>query len=103
MTFSLFEVSAKSPEMKNLQTDPQASFSSSSSDNNTSYSNAPTVVMRRRITSENEENSGMESTVDENDDSGPQVGKAFFDYKAREGDELSFQRGSMVEIIKKDW
>lgn len=32
----------------------------------------------------------------------PQVGTTFYDYQAREQDELSFQRGSVVEVIDKD-
>jgi hypothetical protein len=33
----------------------------------------------------------------------PQVGKAFYDYVANQKDELSFQRGSVVEILNKHW
>ena len=32
-----------------------------------------------------------------------QVGAAFFDYIAKEHDELSLERGSVVEIIQNDW
>lgn len=32
-----------------------------------------------------------------------QIGTAYFDYIAKENDELSFKRGSLVEIIPKDW
>lgn len=32
-----------------------------------------------------------------------QVGTAYFDYTAKENDELSLKRGSVVEIIQSDW
>ena len=34
---------------------------------------------------------------------GALLGKAFYEYKAKAHDELSFDRGSVVEIISKDW
>jgi hypothetical protein len=52
------------------------------------------VVMRRRQTSENDF-----SRTDASESPNDQVGTAFFDYEANESDELSFQRGSVVEIL----
>ncbi|CAD5217263.1 unnamed protein product [Bursaphelenchus okinawaensis] len=58
-----------------------------------SSSSYPGVVMRRPTTG---------SEDDEHTEMVPQVGTTFYDYQAKEKDELSFQRGSVVEIIEKD-
>ncbi|KAI6240861.1 SH3 domain protein [Aphelenchoides fujianensis] len=59
------------------------------------------VVMRRRITSSSED--GMPPKTDEADTAAAiSVGKAFFDYQAKQEDELSFKRGSIVEILDKN-
>ncbi|CAD5222954.1 unnamed protein product [Bursaphelenchus xylophilus] len=57
---------------------------------------APGVVMRRRLAEVESDDSGeFQELV-------PQVGAASYDYVAMEEDELSFQRGSVVEIIETD-
>ncbi|KAI6235335.1 hypothetical protein M3Y95_00040600 [Aphelenchoides besseyi] len=63
----------------------------------------PGVVMRRRITSSSED--GNTQNVDEETleppTPRPRIGKAFYDYQAKEDDELSFKRGTVVEILDK--
>ncbi|CAD5222956.1 unnamed protein product [Bursaphelenchus xylophilus] len=61
-----------------------------------SSSSFPGVVMRRPT-------AGSETDdFDDHLEVFPQVGTTFYDYQAMENDELSFQRGSVVEIIEKD-
>lgn len=61
--------------------------------------------MRRRYKSDCDggDSTEIRQIYNTREDEVHQVGKAFYDYKAAQNDELSFERGSVVEIIKKDW
>jgi hypothetical protein len=74
-----------------------------SSSSSSQFLDSPTssVVMRRRQTSDSGHQMDVED--DESLSKVPDVGTAFYGYKAKASDELTFERGSVVEILNQDW